>query len=161
MHNAVTIGEIFFKIAVFSLLIYRGIDWFTATVIPWFKEIARQDNDKLTALLEREKLLTTSTGKLTTQISQQAQLLTILEHKIQRWQETLTHDKNTIEDEQRTIAIAHAQLIRKQEEQLVIRKTILAVVPIAFIQAQKSLLLSNQEHYLNSLIDDIASRPTP
>jgi hypothetical protein len=162
MDNALTLSDVFFKLAIFSLLLYKGIGWLRDYLKPWLITSKQHDHNEITKLVEKDTLLTTSTNKLSTQIHQQAQLFAILEHKIKRWHEALAAEKTRIETEQQDIVVNHQKLIATQQQALKVRLSILAIAPQAFDRATASFLSteanSRNIDFLNSLISEMKGR---
>jgi len=161
MNSTISFGEILFRSAAFSLLLYKSIDFIRYHLTPWIKQAAQRDHNELTKLLETDNLLSNATSKITTQIHQQDQLLAILEHKIKLWHSRQIEKNKALQQEQYSIASKQHILVAKQQEMLALRMNILATSTLAFQKATEILCAqSSQEAAQSNLNNLIKQLPT-
>lgn len=140
MALASTLIEIAFRLSIFSLLVYKLYDLGKRYFVPFVDQGLKEEEDKRTALLEKEKLISSTQLRIENQIQRQNQRFITLEKNVQQWHNSMLAYKNQQESESREIARHIHDKHTKQTQRMFTQKNACGALPKALALAQSELM---------------------
>ena len=132
--------HILLRCSIFALLVYKGFFLFQQFVIPWLRKLITTERNHLTELLEKQKLISSTCKRLETQIYNQQQRFTLLEHNMHRWHDAQIAAHEQREQEQTARLAALQEKFAIQARNIAHTQVLQTIIPDALEQAEDALI---------------------
>ena len=160
MSHEFTMMNILLRCSIFALLVYKGFFLFQQYVIPWLRELINSERNHLTELLEKQKLLTSTRKRLETQIYNQQQRFTLLEHNMHRWHQAQVAAQEQHEQEQAALLAALQAKLTLQARNRAHTQALQAIIPDALAQAEDTLIRNAAGNTGSTQLDQLVAQLT-
>ena len=161
MSHEFTMMNILLRCSIFALLVYKGFFLFQQYVIPWLRELITAERNHLIELLEKQKLLASTRKRLETQIYNQQQRFTLLEHNMHRWHQAQVAAQEQREQEQAALLTALQTKLTLQARNIAHAQALQAIIPDALAQTEDALMRTAAGSTGNAQLTKLIAQLTP
>lgn len=161
MSHEFTMMNILLRCSIFALLVYKGFFLFQQYVIPWLRELITAERNHLIELLEKQKLLASTRKRLETQIYNQQQRFTLLEHNMHRWHQAQVAAQEQREQEQAALLTALQTKLTLQARNIAHAQALQVIIPDALDQAEDVLMRTAAGSTGNAQLTKLIAQLTP
>jgi hypothetical protein len=140
MYSEITALDVFFKITVFGLLLYKIFELFITYLLPLLKEQIFQDRKQQTEIFEKEKLFISTKQRIENQIYNQKQMFIHLERNVQAWHNNMLLERESLEQKNRINNERIQDKRRTQKKNMILFFDVQTSCPEALKRARKELM---------------------